>query len=205
VTGPGIEGAVAAAAPLTGSDGAAAAAAPGRRVCAHADGGGPAHLLEPGETCRTWPQAAGEIAQRTADVLEAELGPEISTGPAAAEEPAADIIRCQLGHADCPEAGHFEAARCVFCGHDGPLMPHHGGDWVCADGAACLGRGHQGTPVLISEVGTLTPEEMATLTVARDRVARDHVVLPPVSVQLVARLVAIIDRLAGITASRGVL
>jgi hypothetical protein len=53
-------------------------------------------------------------------------------------------------------------------------------------------------PGLISTVGTLTPEEMATLTVARDRVA-----LPPfddaVSVHLVGRLVAIVERLAGIT------
>jgi hypothetical protein len=35
--------------------------------------------------------------------------------------------------------------RCVYCGHQGEMKEHGGGDLVCADDAACLDRGYKGS------------------------------------------------------------
>jgi hypothetical protein len=37
-------------------------------------------------------------------------------------------------------------AICVFCGHQGLLKAHHGGDLVCADDDACQARGVRQLP-----------------------------------------------------------
>jgi hypothetical protein len=35
----------------------------------------------------------------------------------------------------------LDVGKCAFCGHHGQLKPHHGGNLVCVDDAACLARG----------------------------------------------------------------
>jgi len=75
----------------------------------------------------------------------------------------------------------------------------HDGDHACY-GASPTQPGHtwpQEAPPLVSEVGTLAPEEMAALTIARRSAAEGA----DVTGLLLLRLVAIIERLAGITPS----